>query len=125
MRTRKALKITGLVQLLSCVLMLGSMAISLIVARHSIPIPRDSALFRLLDVYGGLAAILWLIPTAVVCFFVNLTAYTKERKDPEQRKCLGRAWLWIPIAFIAVLAVKYLFLHYLAVTILLPELFPV
>jgi uncharacterized membrane protein len=124
-KTRKTLKTTGLIQLVYSLFLLVQVAISILYARSQIPVNRDSTLFRILDLYGGFATVLWLVPAATICFIINLAAFLKERRDLAQREGIGIRWLWIPAALLSVLAIKYLYLGVMMTTILFPDLFPV
>lgn len=125
MKTRKTLRTTGLIQLVYCAFILVQMVISMICARYQIPVSRDSMLFKIIDLYGGLATIVWYVPTAIPCFIFNLAVFLKERKDLEVRRYIGLQWLWMPIALLLVLAIKYLYLWYTIISILYQDHFPV
>ena len=125
MKTRKTLKITGLIQLVYGVLMIANMVISIVYARYQIPISRDATLFKILDFYGGFAVVLWYVPTAITCFIINLTVFLKERKDLEHRRNIGIRWLSIPIGFLSVLAIKYFYFWHMIISIVYQEHFPV
>ena len=125
MKTRKTLRITGWIQLVCCLILLLDLGFSAYAARHQIPVSGDSLWFEFWDFFGGLGPILWSAPVAIVCLAVNLFVFLRERKDLEQRTQIGKRWLWIPLSFLGVLAVKYLYLWLVAATILYPDHFPV
>lgn len=125
MKTRKTLRMTGLIQLACCLIMLLDMGLLAFYANTQIPVPEGSVWFELLDLFGGLAALLWFTPAAVICLTVNLLAFLDERKDPEQRRVIGKRWLWIPVSFLGTLAVKWLYLWLMTAVILWPDRFPV
>lgn len=125
MKTRKALRTTGLLQLACCLILLLDIGCSAYYANTQLPIPEGSLWFKFLDLFGGFGAILWFAPVAVVCLVVNLFAFLSERKDLEQRRLIGKRWLWIPAGFLGVLAVKWLYLWLVVAVILYPDRFPV
>ena len=125
MKTRKTLRMTGLIQLACCLIMLLDMGLLSFYAHTQIPVPEGSLWFEFLDLFGGLGAILWFTPAAVICLTINLLAFLDDRKDPEERRVIGKRWLWIPVSFLGTLAVKWLYLWLMAAVILWPDRFPV
>ena len=125
MKMRKTLRMTGLIQLAYCLVLLLDMGLLSFYAHTQIPVPEGSLWFEFLDLFGGLAALLWFTPAAVICLTVNLLALPDDRKDPEQRRRIGLRWLWIPAAFLGTLAVKWLYLWLMVAVILWPDRFPV
>lgn len=125
MKTRKTLRMTGLIQLACCLIMLLDMGLLSFYAHTRIPVPEGSLWFAFLDLFGGLGALLWFAPIAVICLAVNLFAFLDDRKDPEQRKMIGKRWLWIQVPFLGTLAVKWLYLWLVVAVILWPDRFPV
>ena len=125
MKTKKTLRITCLIQATCCLVMLLDFGSSAYYANTQIPVPEGSVWFACLDLFGGLGALLWFAPIAVICLAVNLFAFLDDRKDPEQRKVIGKRWLWIPVSFLGTLAVKWLYLWLIAAVILWPDRFPV
>ena len=125
MRTRKALRVTGWVQLAYCLILLLDLGLTAYYAKTRSPVPEASLWFAILDLFGGLGALLWFVPAALICLVVNLLAYLGERKDLEQRSQIGLRWLWIPVSFLGTLAVKWLYLWLLVATFLWPDRFPV
>ena len=83
MKTRETLRFTGWIQLVCCLILLLDVGFSAYAASHQIPVSGDSLRFELLDLFGGLGAILWFAPVAIVCLVVNLFVFLRERKDPE------------------------------------------
>lgn len=125
MKTRKTLRMTGLIQLACCLIMLLDMGLLSFYAHTRIPVPEGSVWFAFLDLFGGLGALLWFAPIAVICLAINLFAFLDDRKDPEERRVIGKRWLWIPVSFLGTLAVKWLYLWLMAAVILWPDRFPV
>ena len=125
MKTRKTLRMTGLIQLACCLVMLLDFGSSAYYANTQIPVPEGSVWFAFLDLFGGLGALLWFAPIAVICLAINLFVFLDDRKDPEQRKMIGKRWLWIPVSFLGTLAVKWLYLWLIVAVILWPDRFPV
>ena len=125
MKTRKTLRMTGLIQAACCLIMLLDMGLLSFYAHTRIPVPEGSLWFEFLDLFGGLGAILWFTPAAVICLVVNLLAFLDDRKDPEQRRVIGKRWLWIPVSFLGTLTVKWLYLWLVVAVILWPDRFPV
>ena len=125
MKTRKTLRRTCLIQLACCLVLLLDMGLLSFYAHTQIPVPEGSLWFEFLDLFGGLGAILWFTPAAVICLTVNLLAFLDDRKDPEQRRVIGKRWLWIPASFLGTLAVKWLYLWLVVAVILWPDRFPV
>ncbi len=125
MKARKTLRTTCLIQLAYCLVLLLDMGLLSFYAHTRIPVPEGSLWFEFLDLFGGLAALLWFTPAALICLVVNLLAFLDERKDPEQRRAIGKRWLWIPVSFLGTLAVKWLYLWLIVAVILWPERFPV
>ena len=125
MKTRTTLRWTCLIQLGYCLVLLLDMGLLSFYAHTQIPVPEGSLWFEFLDLFGGLAAILWFTPAAVICLTVNLLAFLDDRKDPEQRRVIGKRWLWIPASFLGTLAVKWLYLWLMVAVILWPDRFPV
>ncbi len=124
MKTRKTLRMTGLIQLAYCLVLLLDMGLLSFYAHTQIPVPEGTLWFASLDLFGGLAALLWFTPAAVICLIVNLLALPDDRKDPEQRGVIGLRWLWIPVSFLGTLAVKWLYLWLMVAVILWPDRFP-
>ena len=125
MKTKKTLRITCLIQAACCLVMLLDFGSSAYYANTQIPVPEGSVWFAFLDLFGGLGALLWFAPIAVICLAVNLFAFLDDRKDPEQRRVIGKRWLWIPASFLGTLAVKWLYLWLIVAVILWPDRFPV
>lgn len=125
MKTKKTLRITCLIQVACCLIMLLDFGSSAYYANTQIPVPEGSVWFHVLDHFGGLAMLLWIAPAAFTCLIVNLLAFLDERKDPEQRRMIGLRWLWIPVSFLGTLAVKWLYLWLIVAVILWPDRFPV
>ena len=125
MKTKKALRVTGWIQLVYCLILLLDLGLTAFYANTQIPVPEGSLWYEILDIFGGIDTLLWFVPAALICLVVNLHAYLGERKGPEQRSQIGLRWLWIPAGFLAVLAVKWLYLWLVAATILYPDRFPV
>lgn len=125
MKTKKTLRTTCLIQLAYCLILLLDMGLLSFYANTQIPVPEGSVWFAFLDLFGGLGALLWFAPIAVICLAVNLFAFLDDRKDPEQRKVIGKRWLWIPVSFLGTLAVKWLYLWLIVAVILWPDRFPV
>ena len=124
MKTRKALRITGWIQLACCLILLLDLGLSVFYARTQIPISPGSLWFKTLDLFGGFSMLLWIAPAALFCLAFNLSAFLEERKDPEQRAHIGKRWLWIPVSFLGVLAVKWLYLWLIVAMTLYPDRFP-
>ena len=125
MKTKKTLRITGLIQLAYCLILLLDMGLLAYYAKTRIPVPEGTVWHAVLDHFGGIAMLLWLAPAALVCLAINLLAVLDERKDPEQRRIIGMRWLWIPVTFLGTLAVKWLYLWLVVAVILWPDRFPV
>ncbi len=125
MKTRKALRVTGRIQLAYCLILLLDLGLMVFYANTQIPVPEGSLWHLILDIFGGLGTLLWFVPAALICLVVNLLAYLGERKDPEQRSVIGLRWLWIPVSFLGTLAVKWQYLWLLVAVILWPDRFPV
>ena len=125
MKTRKALRMTGWIQLAYCLILLLDMGLLAFYANTQIPAPEGTVWHAVLDHFGGIAMLLWLAPAALVCLAINLLAFLDERKDPEQRRHIGMRWLWIPVTFLGTLAVKWLYLWLVVAVILWPDRFPV
>ena len=125
MKAKKTLRITGLIQLAYCLILLLDMGLLAFYANTQIPVPEGTVWHAVLDHFGGIAMLLWLAPAALVCLAINLLAFLDERKDPEQRRHIGMRWLWIPVTFLGTLAVKWLYLWLVVAVILWPDRFPV
>lgn len=125
MKTKKALRRTCLIQLAYCLILLLDLGLLAFYVNTQIPVPEGSVWFHVLDHLGGLAMLLWLAPAALICLVVNLLALPDDRRDPEQRRVIGKRWLWIPVSFLGTLAVKWLYLWLVVAVILWPERFPV
>ena len=106
MKTRKTLRTTGWIQLACCLILLLDLGFSAYAANQAIPVSVDSLWFELWDYFGGLGTILWFTPVAIACLAVNLLVFLRERKALEQRRLIGKRWLWIPATFLGTLAVK-------------------
>lgn len=89
MKTLKALKITSIIQIIYCIycsviallLFIGS------VAKINLLLLAGTFLF-----YYTIEVSMFIAP---VCFIVNLVIFLKERKCPEERKAIGKKWIWI------------------------------
>ena len=67
MKTKKTLRITGLIQLAYCLILLLDMGLLAYYANTRIPVPEGTVWHAVLDHFGGIAMLLWLAPAALVC----------------------------------------------------------
>ena len=89
MKTLKALKITSIIQAIHCFLCLAIIGCIFLGVSLDLDILASIAFLLLY----GTAELSMCIPPA--CFIVNLVHFLKDRKDPEQRKLIGKKWIWI------------------------------
>lgn len=89
MKTQKALKITSVIQGIFCAYCLISTLLIIIGTSTGPIILANSMLFLF---YSTVEFSIFIMP---ICFIVNLAILIKERKCPEQRKLLGKKWIWI------------------------------
>lgn len=98
MKTKKALILTSVFQVLYCNGCIGTV-LGFALARYY----HLSLFFTLAEV--GLATLVF-NPTGLICFIVCLCIWLKERKDPKAREDIGRRWIWI-FLWLAITTVFY------------------
>lgn len=98
MKTKKALIITSILQILYCNGCIGTV-LSFVMSRYY-----ELGIFRTIAELGLL--ILVVNPTCLICFIVCLCFWLKERKDPEASALIGKKWIWIFI-WLAITTVFY------------------
>ena len=89
MKTLKVLKITSIIQAIFCSFCLVIIGCIFLGASLDLDIPVGIGFFLLLSTGNFTQHI------PLVCFIVNLVYFLKDRKDPEQRKLIGKKWIWI------------------------------
>lgn len=89
MKTLKTLKITSIIQSIYCAYCLISTLLIIIGVSIGPIILANSMLFLF---YSTVEFSIFIMP---ICFIVNLASFINERKCPEQKKYLGKKWIWI------------------------------
>ena len=98
MKTLKSLKVTSIIQGIFCVYYL--LCFAFVVIGNTIgPISLANIVLFLFFYFTYYSIIV-----APICFAVNLSYFLKDRKDPEQRKFIGKKWVWIFVWPIILLA---------------------
>lgn len=89
MKTLRVLKITSIIQAIFCFFCLAVIGCLFLGASldHSILIS-----IACLLLFGTVNFSMYIPP---VCFFINLIYFLGDRKNPEQRKLIGKKWIWI------------------------------
>ena len=89
MKTLKVLKITSIIQSIYCLYCLSITLLLIIgsVAGINICLRIGTFLF-----YNTIGFSMFIAP---ICFIVNLVFFLEERKFPEEKKVIGKKWIWI------------------------------
>jgi len=88
-KTLKSLKITSIIQGLYCLLCFISL--SLLLIGLYVGVNGFTPIGSFLLFYAAEFSIF----VAPVCFILNLFNFIRELKYPEQRKLIGKKWIWI------------------------------
>lgn len=89
MKTLKSLKITSIIQAIPCFFCLTTIAFLFLSSGRDIGILAWAAFLSLYAIVN----LSLVIPPA--CFIIKLLCFLVERRDPEQRKLIGKKWIWI------------------------------
>ena len=89
MKTLKALKITSIIQIIYCIYC------SLIALLLVIGSVAEVNLFLRVGTFLFFYTVEFSMFIVPVCFIVNLVIFLKERKYPEEKKAIGKKWIWI------------------------------
>lgn len=119
MKTLKTLKITSVLQGTYCAYCLISILLVFVGTRIGAAALVNAAVSLYLLTFAAAIHIIpshiipYIVPVcAGICFFINLVCFVFERKSPEQRKFIGKKWIWIfvwPITVIVVSRVYTMF----------------
>ena len=92
MKTLRALKITSILQIIFCVFCIASTVCFAISHYQCIAGDNWRIAFNIANVliYGWIAN-----PVAPISFVVCITFFLIERKQPNNRKLIGRKWIWV------------------------------
>ena len=89
MKTTKALKTTSIIQIAFCVYYLLSFLL-IVIGTNWGPIALANIALFLFYFFTCYSIII--IP---ICFFINLGFFISDCHNPEQKKLLGKKWIWI------------------------------
>ena len=89
MKTSKALKITSIIQIVFCLYYLLSFLL-IVIGTNAGPIFLANIALFLFYFFTCYSIII--VP---ICFFVNLPFFIIDCTNPEQKKILGKKWIWI------------------------------
>lgn len=100
MKTMQSIKVTSFIQIIYCVFCLVVILLLIIGTNSGL-----TALANIgLAMFYCIMANMVFLSIPIVCFFINLVSFLKERKDTEQKKVIGKKWIWIFVLLIISMA---------------------
>ena len=89
MITSTSIKVTSILQIIYCLYCITSTLLIVIGVNNGPLIIANLMLFLFYTVTA------YSIIIAPVCFLINLVFFLLECKDPEQKRLIGKKWIWI------------------------------